>query len=372
MTIILSPLYHKHKLNIAIGFDYNIKIKNYIKAIKGVYWSATHKTFYTENTSNNKQKLYKALRHQNWFVDYSALSVIARTTPKPTATKLSLKLPVLWDTHKNELIKFKRWMQQKRLSTNTVNTYLEVTEFFIRYAQLKQKVLSTTLIEHFNYDFIVKPNKSVSYQNQCINGIKKFFDYKNISVLKFEIERPRKPKKLPVVLSESQIKNILYCITNLKHKTLLALIYSAGLRIGEALQIKVTDIDSKRMLIHIKSAKGNKDRYTLLSPKFLELLRIYYKTYQPKTYLFEGQSGGTYTASSAQNILKKAAYKAKILKPITLHTLRHSFATHLLENGTDIRYIQTLLGHSSPNTTMIYTHVSQTSIRNIKNPFDAL
>ncbi|WP_233702685.1 tyrosine-type recombinase/integrase [Hyunsoonleella flava] len=159
-------------------------------------------------------------------------------------------------------------------------------------------------------------------------------------------------------------------MTNLKHKTLLSLIYSAGLRIGEATNIKIKDIDSKRMLIHIKNAKGKKDRYTLLSSSFLELLRDYYKTYKPENYLFEGHNKQQYSSSSAQKILKNAAKKIGLKKRITLHTLRHSFATHLLENGTDIRYIQELLGHNSPKTTMIYTHVSETTIRKIKNPFD--
>ncbi|MFS4481372.1 tyrosine-type recombinase/integrase [Hyunsoonleella sp. 2307UL5-6] len=372
MTITLAPSLHRNQAIIKIDFKYNTEVKNYINAIEGVYWSKTHNSFYIVNSSINKRKIYKAFRLKKWYVDYSAFPKKTNTIPKVKNIDVIIKLPVLIESSQKELEKFKRWMQQKRLSTNTVNTYFEVTAFFLRYAQLKQKTISTKLIEQFNYDFIVRPNKSISYQNQCISGIKKYLDYKNMEVLDIDLERPKKPKKLPEVLSEDEIKHVLQHITNLKHKTLIALIYSAGLRIGEALKLRVKDIDSNRMVIHIKSAKGKKDRYTLLSPKFLELLREYYKTYQPKTYLFEGQSGGLYTSSSAQNILKKATYKAKITKPITLHTLRHSFATHLLENGTDIRYIQTLLGHSSPNTTMIYTHVSQTSIRNIKNPFDNL
>nr|WP_281229047.1 tyrosine-type recombinase/integrase [Flavobacterium aquiphilum] len=139
---------------------------------------------------------------------------------------------------------------------------------------------------------------------------------------------------------------------------------------SEAINMKMTDIDSQRMLIHVKNAKGKKDRYTLLSTKVLSLLREYYAIYKPKTYLFEGQYGGQYSSRSAQNILQLAVKKAGITKQISLHTLRHSFATHLLESGTDLRYIQDLLGHSSPKTTMIYTHVSSTTLKNIINPFD--
>lgn len=372
VNISLFPLYHRNKHSIAINFKFDTTTKDYIKTIEGVKWSKTHKTFYIEHNIVNKQKLYQKLRLKNWYIDYSKLSSIKIKKQKVAAKPNYLKLPILNDLQQQNIEKFKRWMQQKRLSANTVNTYVEVTSFFLRYKQLKEKPITIRLIEQFNYDFIVKPNKSISYQNQCINGIKKYLEYTDTPLSTFNIERPKKEKKLPEVLSTDDVKNILDNILNLKHKTLLTLIYSAGLRIGEALKIRINDIDSKRMIIHIKSAKGKKDRYTLLSSNFLELLRLYYKTYKPKDYLFEGQKGGKYTASSAQHILKKAIRKTNIKKPITLHTLRHSFATHLLENGTDIRYIQTLLGHSSPKTTMIYTHVSETRIRNIKNPFDNL
>ncbi|WP_407267616.1 tyrosine-type recombinase/integrase [Tenacibaculum maritimum] len=248
-----------------------------------------------------------------------------------------------------------------------------MTTFFIRYCLLKNTTdYSVRLIESFNYDFIVREKKSISYQNQCINGIKKYLEYKGIEIDTLNLQRPKKEKRLPMVLSLEEVKQLLDATHNLKHKTLLSLIYSAGLRIGEAINLKVSDIDSKRMLIHIKGAKGKKDRYTLLSPSFLELLRAYYKTYKPKKHLFEGQVKEQYSSTSAQKILKNAANKIGLKKPITLHTLRHSFATHLLENGTDIRYIQELLGHNSPKTTMIYTHVTETSIRKIKNPFDNL
>lgn len=357
---------------IAIHFKFNEDIKNFIKSIDGVQWSQTHKTFYIAHTFSNKQNLYQKLRSKKWYIDYSALTGIKKTNETSKIKTTAIKLPILNEHNSKKIRQFEKWMQQKRLSINTVNTYSEVTCFFLRYNQLKQKPISVRLIEQFNYDFIVKPNKSISYENQCINGIKKYLEYTNTPFENFDIERPKKERKLPEVLSKEEIKDILDSIQNLKHKTLLTLIYSAGLRIGEALNIRINDIDSRRMIFHIKSAKGKKDRYTLLSNNFLELLRLYYKTYKPKEYLFEGQKGGTYSTSSAQNILKKAAKISNIIKPITLHTLRHSFATHLLENGTDIRYIQTLLGHSSPKTTMIYTHVSETSIRNIKNPFDNL
>ena len=185
------------------------------------------------------------------------------------------------------------------------------------------------------------------------------------------IPRPKKARKLPDILSAEEVIQILNSVENLKHQTVLMLIYSGGLRIGEAVRIKITDIDSKRKLIHIRNAKGKKDRYTLLSEFILEKLRLYYKEYKPKVFLFEGGNGRVHLAErSVQNVFQRAVKTAGINKKITVHTLRHSFATHLLENGTDLRYIQELLGHSSSKTTEIYTHVSKKSIANIVNPLD--
>lgn len=366
----LSFFNHRDKEQIAISFGYDDEIRMHLKRLPEVKWSQTHKTFYIPSTSKNKQDLFQHLRKKNWFVDYGEI----RTIKKDELDKInSIKLPVLTDNQKEDLDKFKKWLQQKRLSQNTVNTYLEVTRFFIRYCLLKNTTnYSVRLIESFNYDFIVREKKSISYQNQCINGIKKYLEYRGVEIDQLNLKRPKKEKRLPTVLSLEEVKQLIDATHNLKHKTLLSLIYSAGLRIGEAINLKINDIDSKRMLIHIKGAKGKKDRYTLLSSSFLELLREYYRTYKPRNYLFEGQNSAQYTATSSQKVLKNAADKIKLNKPITLHTLRHSFATHLLENGTDIRYIQELLGHNSPKTTMIYTHVTETSIRKIKNPFDNL
>lgn len=365
----LIPFLHYNDNQIAIIFSYNEKVKSHLIKLPDIKWSKTHKTFYIKYSSENKKKVYNHLRDINCFIDYSAI----KTKTSISNTISHILLPKLRDSQKIDLKKFKKWLQQKRLSENTVNTYTEVTGFFIRYSSLKNTSDYTKrLIESFNYDFIVKPNKSISYQNQCINGIKKYLEYNEVVVESLDLKRPRKEKKLPVVLSVNEVKQLFEATHNLKHKTLLSLVYSAGLRIGEAISLKVKDIDSNRMLIHIRGAKGKKDRYTLLSESFLLLLRSYYVQYKPSNYLFEGQKRQQYSNTSAQKALKNAVNRINLKKHITLHTLRHSFATHLLENGTDIRYIQELLGHNSPKTTMIYTHVSETSIRKIQNPFDNL
>ncbi|MFE3869601.1 tyrosine-type recombinase/integrase [Flavobacterium sp. LS2P90] len=188
-----------------------------------------------------------------------------------------------------------------------------------------------------------------------------------------KIHRPKRSKVLPNVLSKGEIKLILNAHSNIKHKSMLSMIYSCGLRRSELLNLKFSDIDSKRNIVLLKNAKGKKDRIAPLSPKILKMLRDYYIAYKPKNWLFEGQiSGEQYSEQSLQNVLKQALKKAKISKPVSLHWLRHSYATHLLESGTDLRYIQELLGHSSSKTTEIYTHVSTKSIQQIKSPFDDL
>ena len=188
-----------------------------------------------------------------------------------------------------------------------------------------------------------------------------------------KIHRPKRAKVLPNVLSKEEIKLILNAHSNIKHKMMLSLIYSCGLRCGELLALRPVHIDANRNIVLLKNAKGKKDRIVPLSLKILELLREYYKLYKPTTFLFEGQiKGQPYDARSLQLILKQALQKTGITKPVTLHWLRHSYATHLLESGTDLRYIQELLGHNSSKTTEIYTHVSTKSLQQIKSPFDDL
>jgi site-specific recombinase XerD len=189
----------------------------------------------------------------------------------------------------------------------------------------------------------------------------------------YEIKRPRKDKKLPVILSKEEVANILSSVDNIKHKAILMLVYSAGLRVGEVVRLKPEDIDSKRMLIHVKGSKGRKDRYTVLSEIALQTLREYWKKYRPEKWLFEGAKEGRYISTrTADHIFRNACEKAGIKKEVSLHTLRHSFATHLLEGGTDLRYIQELLGHTHSKTTEIYTHVSTKSLGKIVSPLDTL
>tara|TARA_R100000655_G_scaffold4416_2_gene14237 strand:+ start:13424 stop:14551 length:1128 start_codon:yes stop_codon:yes gene_type:complete len=372
-SLLIYSIKHRSKECYAFRFSYNTVINNAIKNHRLIFYSTTFKTYYAFKDSITLKDLLSFL---NTIVNIKiTLNEDINKELELETTSYKLKdLPKLSSSHTKTLQNFSRWMSEKRLAQNTIDIYTEVTRIFLRYLSLKQADEITNIwVQRFNYDYIIGNGFGVAYQNQCINGIKKFVSFLGKPLVLDTLVRPKKPQKLPVVLSKEEISQLFNVINNLKHKALLALLYSAGLRIGEALQLTPEAIDSKRMLIRIEQAKGNKDRYTLLSESFLTLLRMYYKKYKPKTYLFEGQNGGAYTSSSAQKVLKRALRDAGITRTgVTLHTLRHSFATHLLESGTDLRYIQELLGHNSPKTTMIYTHVSSKSLQNIRNPFDEL
>lgn len=267
-----------------------------------------------------------------------------------------------------------RKLLQRRYSPNTQRTYISCLKtFFKHHTNLPPETLGRPEIEDFVLA-LIKKGYSKSSQNQYINAIKFYYE----QVLKRSKEfyflqdhRPIKDNPLPKVISKEEVKAMINATTNIKHRCIISLLYSGGLRLSELLNLKLSDIDSRRMLIRIERGKGNKDRFTLLAKKILQELRSYYQEWRPKHYLFEGDSAGKYSSTSVQRIVSRAAVRAKIPKRVTPHMLRHSFATHLLEAGTSLRYIQELLGHHSRQTTEIYTHVSRTSLVSIINPLDS-
>jgi site-specific recombinase XerD len=210
--------------------------------------------------------------------------------------------------------------------------------------------------------------------NQFINALRYLYvELYHQPLLLGEIPRPNKEKKLPVVLSQEEVRRIFDATSNLKHRFMLMVTYSGGLRVGEVVKLRPEDLDSDRGLIHIHGGKGKKDRYTVLSPVIVAQLRDYWRLYRPRAWLFEGQQAGKpYSIRSAERVFEVAAERAGIRKEVSIHVLRHSFATHLLESGTDLRYIQELLGHASSKTTEIYTHVSQRKLGAIRSPIDEM
>lgn len=338
---------HRKEKRIAVYFEKDAALIHRIKQLEGSRWSQTLGVWHLPDTFENRLKFQ------------------IETTPKNLPSPEGIR----------QVEKFKNWLLSRRYSNRTINTYSEALKSFLTFYNEKPiEAITNDDVIRYNTEYILHYKLSSSYQNQIVNGIKLFFS--TIRETKIEIDkihRPKREKVLPNVLSKEEVKMILNAHSNIKHKAMLSLIYACGLRCGELLSLQPVHIDSKRNIIIIRNAKGKKDRIVPLSPKILVMLRDYYATFKPQTYLFEGNiKGQAYDDRSLQQVMKQALKKAGITKPATLHWLRHSFATHLLESGTDLRYIQELLGHNSSKTTEIYTHVSTKSIQQIKSPFDNL
>lgn len=265
-------------------------------------------------------------------------------------------------------------LKRVRYSDSTIKIYSKYfKDFALYFNNTDLEKITTDQINSYILDLIKSKSISQSQQNQRINAIKFYYEkVLNRETEYYKIDRPKRENRLPDVLSKVEIGKMITCTSNLKHKCIIALIYSCGLRRSEAIKMKIHDIDSKRMLVKIRGAKGKKDRYAQLSERTLDLLRKYYVIYKPEEWVFEGKNGGQYSAESILNVVKAAGKKAGIKKRVFTHILRHSFATHHLEQGTDLRYIQEWLGHSSSTTTEKYTHVSKTDFMKFKNPIDDL
>lgn len=269
---------------------------------------------------------------------------------------------------------FQKKLTIANYSPKTINTYISSLMLFLDFIlEKKVQVVSDKLIDDYLYYCKSKKKYSYSSMKQVIATIRFLY----LHVLQKPLPenlfvKMKRPLKLPVVLSKNEVSKLIKVTVNLKHKSILLLIYSAGLRLGELINMKLSDIDSQRLKIHIVQGKGKKDRYVVLSEKVLVVLREYFLLYKPQNYLFEGAKGGRYSEKSVQSIMKQALKRAAIRKKATVHSLRHSFATHLLDEGTDIRFIQELLGHKRLETTQIYTHVSSRSLNKIKSPADQL
>lgn len=274
----------------------------------------------------------------------------------------------------DHLIPFRNWLEQRRYGARTIDTYLDLVKVFLRFCSgIPEEEIRVSDVERFNSEYILRKGLSVSYQRQFVGALKLYFGRLESSKLDIGgLERPRRERKLPVVLSKEEVIRILVSIPNAKHRLLIALLYGSGLRMGELLKLRVEDIDGNRLMIRVRQGKGKKDRYVTLSERLLQMLRAYWLRFKPDGILFPGQGKEEYSSTSVRVILKRACDAARIKKHVTPHTLRHSYATHLLEDGIDIRYVQSLLGHSKPETTMIYTHVTQRKLATIRSPFDSL
>lgn len=369
--ITIEPTLHLNEPRICLKFDYDQYIVDLLKSnFTSLKRSKTLDCFHIAADKNYRSDLYKSFKGVAWleFKKPDSSVKIKKTLPSDLLAPQT-------ELNSARINEFKDFLRSRRYSESTIKTYTDAIGIFLRFHAEKalEEIDNQDLIA-FNNDYILKNKFSSSYQNQVVNGVKLFF--RAINGYKMDIDlihRPRREKVLPNVLSKEEVKTLLTVSSNQKHRLMLSLIYACGLRRSELLHLKPQDILSDRNLLFIRQSKGKKDRIVPLSETLLQQLREYYKFYKPKIWLFEGQfPGNQYSAKSLQNVLNQTLSKTNITKPVTLHWLRHSYATHLLESGTDLRYIQELLGHSSSKTTEIYTHVTNKSIQQIRSPFDNL
>ncbi|MFT4666368.1 MAG: integrase/recombinase XerD [Polaribacter sp.] len=336
------------------------KWRERIKAIPGRFYHHQQKLWSVVNTKENL-----ALLKQVFGASYEEQN--------PTQTNAIPKIE-LSEPMKIELARVHEKIILKAYAHNTWKAYRGALTYFFKYFE-SRKLLDVTKAEIEGYvaKWIVKYKISETKQNTIINAIKFYYEQVLEQPREFyDIQRPKKSQTLPGVLSMKEVYAVLEQPKNIKHKAILFAIYSGGLRLSEVLNLRIEDVRSADGYIFIKGGKGKKDRRTVLSVHLLEMLRVYYVAYKPSYWLFEGQAGGKYSASSVQSILRKAVKDSNVNPWATVHTLRHSFATHLMQQGTNTRYIQGLLGHSSLKTTEIYTHLMKVDNSVVKSPLDIM
>ena len=361
-----SFMHHKQKC-ISLSFAYSFKVKQYIKNGHGVKWSNTFRCFYVLDKGSNRALLVGYLQAGGYTVktaDITHKQLASKYAPKPK-DDLSQEKQLVY----TEFISF---LKGKRYSESTLKVYGHFVYCFLKHTDNKPlELLDENDVRLFIETSVGILNYAVSTHRQMVSALKHFaYFYPACAINTEAIFMPRKDRKLPEILSIQEVLSLIEVTKNIKHKTIIAMLYGSGLRIGELLHLQLKDFDFDRDQLHIRNAKGRKDRYATIAKSLHPLLKSYYTSYKPTVYFIENPNGGLYSAGSVRSFLKKSCRAAGINKKVTPHTLRHSYATHLLEQGTDIRYIQELLGHSKPETTMIYTHVTQKSLRDIKSPLD--
>ncbi|RYF83236.1 MAG: integrase [Chitinophagaceae bacterium] len=368
-----------------IGFDLNLNtlLEKEVRKLKGIKWCESNKLWYIPLSRGQYEKA-KAFFEGKLTFDLRPLQAylkqrkaVVAVMPQKKVSKSKVQLLLDYPLSPRNLAAFEAYFQLLKLkgySPNTIQTYCSAFHYLLRL--LGAAPVCTLQKEHVQaYLLWLLEKRGYSHANlhTTVNALKFYFEAVEGRGREFyNLPRPKKRLKLPSILSEEEMIGLIQKTGNLKHRALLMAAYSAGLRVSELVKLKIKDVDSGRMLLHVREGKGGKDRMVPLSQKLLLTLRDYVKHYHPKEYLFEGEAGGPYATRTAQEVLQEAKSKAGIRKKGGIHLLRHSYATHLLEAGTDIRYIQAFLGHNSLQTTMLYTHVSKLKIETIQSPLDRL
>jgi len=408
-TIIAERVSHDSGIRVALKFPYDRELTNIVRTLPGVRWSNRLNCWHIADQDDVIDLLLSNLSRYA-FVDHSALirqdlatrvrasreekqhqlnqkrQAAARPldpknndqgTSKPPSEESFGVTPgaKLSPEAEADIERYRAWLESRWYPATTIRTYTSMMEKFLKFVAPREasECNSDDLVRMVN-EYILPRKLSYSFQNQLISAVKKFYrEICHDAIDPGTLTRPRARHRLPNVLSKEEVKKILDAPMNQKHRLLLSVIYGCGLRRSEVILLEPQDVDRDRMLLSIRQSKGFKDRIVPISPKLVEMIDSYLARYRPVLYLFEGQrQGDRYSAGSVEKVFRMACQKAGIRKKISLHGLRHSYATHLLEAGTDLRYIQELLGHKSSKTTEIYTHVTEKSIQKIRSPFDDL
>lgn len=380
--IVIERIFHRDQHCLAIRFDWDKVLNDIVKGIPSRKYSATNSCWYVPEGPDAMDTIYKALK------DYARIDTSALGKENPGSivhTKRQVakvaeqnskgdKNRNLNEFHRQALRMLEQKLKLKGYSPTTLRTYhQQFSEFLYFYNDIHSTEITDLDIQNYLLYLVEKRKLSKSTQNQAINSIKFFFE----KVLRQErkvyyIERPVKEHRLPQVLSQREVMAIFEATPNLKHRVMLMLIYASGLRRSELLNLRIGDVDLDRNVVFISSGKGRKDRQSIMAQSLGPIVKEYLQKFDPKFWLFEGTHGDRYSASSLQQVLKRSVQAAGIKKQVRLHMLRHSFATHLLENGTSTRYIQELLGHESSKTTEIYAQVTKFGLDKIQSPLDQI
>lgn len=389
-TVKLTIKQHDGTERLFAAFEYNKALNEAVREIPGARWSRSNKAWHFAVNKEVVKLLREKLKglavldtaelklqlQERKEVRLDKRLVSSGSGQEAVAVGSMLKPMPINNTQTVALKAYIELLRLKNYSVNTIKTYSNWFIIFLNYFPDRKP---STITKYEIMDFLVhyrnRAKWSSTVQNQMINAIKFFYEQLlNQPQQVYDLPRAKKEFKLPAVFSEQELKRIIQSTENLKHRTILCLAYSAGLRVSEVVNLKFADIDKDRMVLTLRGAKGKKDRQVMLSPVILELMRAYYlaEKVKPKVWLFEGQYGGQYTTRSVEEVLKQSKQKAGVTKKGSIHALRHSFATHLMEGGTDIMTIKNLLGHNSLKTTSIYTHVSKKHIAKVQSPLDKL
>ena len=366
MNVTIKPITHRGEACYALLFAYDVYTKELIKQLPNIRYTATHKCFYVFAKDWDLTNLERTLYNKGITISSVAGLVKEHSTTPVTAVVVSN------DFISKPLEVYKNYLVGLRLSKSTIETYSTFMSNFFWFLQQKSFTEVTNEDVRLFVEQQVREKKyKISTHRQLISAIKHFATLQlNSKIDITALQRPYKSKYLPTVLSMEEVLELLRVTKNLKHRAALALLYSSGLRVGELISLELQMIDVDRKQIMVKQGKGRKDRVVVLADSFIGLLKNYYTTYRPQRYFIENPNGGPYNAGSIRQFLKRYCKEAGIRKKVTPHTLRHSYATHLIENGVGLRYVQDLLGHAKPETTMIYTHVAKKDLLQIQSPLD--